>query len=166
MNSHKLPDGWTVDNLEDQGSIYGDLPEFNDPSRVFFFGLLDEDQEYKIYSVPSDTAIERIVQAFKVGSHGAMSYGFDADSVISLVTENVKKIQKIIPCYVIFVDAAGLKLKFESQITEKEILQIEAIFLKQNCMKAGLERYAIEYEEGKMLLAPLREENLIHLWWD
>jgi hypothetical protein len=161
-----IPDDWSIKNLVEQDSVYGDLPEFGDFSRVYFFGLLEDEQEYKIYSVPLNTPIKRIVQKFKVGSHGAMNYGYDVESVVSLVAENAEKINKLIPCRVIFADSAGLKLKFERQITEDEVLQIEALFPESIMMKAGLERYLSEEEEGKSLLAPLLEENLIHLWWD
>lgn len=161
-----LPENWVVDDLNNQDLIYGDPPELYSSSRISFFGLLDKDPAYKIYSVPVDTPISTIIKVFQVGSHGAMSYGFDADAVVALVMGNVNKIKQICPCHVLFADAAGLKLKFKHQVTEKEVLEIEALFHRQNAIKAGLERYVSELEEGQALLAPLLRDNLIHLWWD
>lgn len=161
-----LPENWVVDDLNNQDLIYGDPPELYSSSRISFFGLLDKDPTYKIYSVPVDTPISSIIKVFQVGSHCAMSYGFGADAVITLVMENVKKIEHICPCQVWFADAAGLKLKFKHQVAEKEVLEIEALFHNQNAIKAGLEGYISELKEGQTLLAPLLRDNLIHLWWD
>lgn len=166
FNPYDLPEGWMMDDLNNQDLIYGDPPALYGPSRISFFGLLDNDPAYKIYSVPVDTPVARIIQVFQVGSHGAMSYGFDADTVVALVMENVNKIEHLCPCQVIFVDAAGLKLKFKHQVTEKEVLEIEALFQKQNAIKAGLEQYVSELKEGEALFAPVLRDNLIHLWWD
>lgn len=161
-----LPSGWNAGNYVSYESIYGAPPAIDDSSRIVFFGLRNGDQRHRVYDIPSNTPIADVVREFKVGAHGAASYGFDASCIISLVADKATKIHEIIPCHVIFADPAGLKLRFERQITEVDLSQIETLFSQEDMLKAGMERYLSEWKEGRPLLSPLLEENLIHLWWD
>ena len=68
-----------------------------------------------------------------------------------MVSKKATKIASIIPCRVIFADSAGLKLKFNRQITEQELTRIEALFPESEAMQAGLDRYISEWD-GKTRL--------------
>jgi hypothetical protein len=127
--------------LLNNNSIYGYPPTSNDKQTVLIFGMSQDDKEHHLYMIPKDTPISDVVQYFKVGSHGASSYGFDSQQTINMVSEKASKIDMIIPCRVVFADAAGLKLKFERNITEPELSYIESLFPEEDAMQCGLDRY-------------------------
>lgn len=156
---------WSIgqDVLED---IYEEPPQSDDPAFIVFFGLRDSDQRHRLYRIPASTPIADVVHAFQVGSHGAESYGDDVAQTVRLVAEKATQIGQIVSCRVIFADTAGLKLKFLRQINDSEVERLEALFPPDKQMQAGLERYISEWEGHGPLLSPVKQENMIHLWWD
>ena len=66
----------------------------------------------------------------------------------------------------IFADAAGLKLKFERQVTTADVKRIETLFPDDIALDAGLGVYISEWDGQSSLLAPIIETNLMHFWWD
>jgi len=161
-----LPEGWRVGEVVPHDQIYSDPPVSPEHARIQFYGLLGDDTGHRLYSIPNNTPVEDVVWLFEVGSHGAMSYSFDAKSTVSLVAQKAEKISNIIPCRVIFADAAGLKLRFSRPLTDEEFHQIEALFSEEEMMQAGLDRYLSEWDGESPILSPIRTEGLFHFWWD
>lgn len=161
-----LPPDWKAGEMVSVERSYGEPPESTDPERHLFFGLYGEDPGHRIYDIPANVKISEIVRQFRVGSQGAMSYGLDENQTVETVALNADKIAAIIPCRVIFADEAGLKLKFEKQISESELAKIESLFPLDDAMGAGLEKYISEWDGESRLLGSLLAENLIHFWWD
>ena len=166
MNSSNLPENWTSGDLVPETEIYSDPPASSDILRVEFYGLLDGDPGHRLYSVPAGTPVAQVVRVFAVGSHSEISYGDDAAETIEIVAAKATKIGEIIPCHIVFADAAGLKLRFERQVTDDDIRKIEALFPLDEMMQSGLERYLSEWDGEGSVLAPVKEENLFHFWWD
>jgi hypothetical protein len=166
MNFKRLSNGWFVGDVVENNSIYGDPPTSNDNEMVIFFGMSQDDKAHHLYMIPKNTPISDVVKYFKVGSHGAISYGFDSQQTINMVSEKASKIDMIIPCRVVFADPAGLKLKFERNITESELSNIESMFPEEEAMQSGLDRYISDWDGKGRLLSPVKEENMIQFWWD
>ena len=166
MSFDNLPEGWAVGDPVPHDQIYSDPPDSPDVTRIQFYGLLEGDTGHRIYSIPADTPIAEVVKEFEVGSHGSTSYGFEAGATIDLVAHKATKISEIVPCRIVFADAAGLKLRFSRQVTGEDIKQIEALFPEEDMMQAGLERYTSEWDGESSVLAPLLKENVFHFWWD
>ncbi len=166
MSFKMLANGWHAGEIVEHSSIYGEPPATTESSEIIIFGMHENDKAHRLYKLPADTPVSDIVTYFKVGSHGANSYGFDIQQTIKLVSEKVSKIDAIIPCRVIFADAAGLKMKFKRQITDIELSKIETLFTMEEAMQTGLDRYISSWDGSQRLLGPLMKENMIHLWWD
>lgn len=164
-NMSDLPLDWTVGDVVPRDQIYSEPEVSSDTSRIEFFGMRGYDKGHRIYSIPADTPVGDVVRYFQVSSHNAL-HDEDIPRTIDLVAEKAEQIAALVPCRVIFADAAGLKLKFDRQISEDELAQIEAFFPEDQMMDAGLERYISEFDPDKPLLASVLKENLFHFWWD
>ena len=116
--------------------------------------------------MPADTPVAEVVRAFAVGSHGAESYGYEVEDTVEKVADVASKITGLIPCRVTFADAAGLKLKFDRQITADELERIEGLIPEEDQIQLGMDRYLSEWDGESAYLGPVLQENLIHFWWD
>jgi hypothetical protein len=161
-----IPKSWFAGEFVPGDRRYDEPPPSTDPRRYTLIGLIDGDPGHRYYDVPIETTAEEIVRVFRVGSHGAQSYGDDEDETVELVASKAKSIEKLIPCRPIFADAAGLKLKFLRKITEKDLAKIEKLFPDEESMQAGLEGYVAEWDGEGRLLERVLKENLLNLWWD
>ena len=161
-----LPTGWSATDTVSDEQIYGSPPNAGDETKVQFYGFLDGDVGYRVYSIPRSTKLATVVEFFQVGSHGAVNNGEDVEATVNLVAEKAEAIAALVPCQVTFADAAGLKLRFTRKITAEEVRQIEELFPEDIQFQAGLERYIAEWDGQSPLLEPLLRENMIHLWWD
>jgi len=166
MNPDNLPDKWTAGPILPQDDTYSDPPTSPDPSRFQFYGYLEGDSGYRLYSVPSDTPLAKIVSTFEIGSHGAQSYGYDKAATVKLVAQKATAISTLIPCRVAFADAAGLKLKFTRRIEDADLDQISQLFPKEEGFQSGTEGYINEQEPGRHLFQRVKDENAFHFWWD
>ena len=163
MSTSNLPFNWTASDPVPSTQIYSDPPNSADSSRTNFYGLNeDHDPGYRIYSIPAGTPVEEVVRFFEVGSHD----GGDTAETVALVAAKASKIAEIIPCHVVFADAAGLKLRFDRQVTDDDIRKFEALFPEEDVMQAGLERYFSESDGEGSIFELVKEENLFHFWWD
>lgn len=162
----ELPSNWKAGNFLDEKAIYGNPPSSSDPARIILIGMLESDPGHRLYEIPTQTTVADVVRVFRVGAHGAESYNYDVSATVALVADKATKIAEIIPYRVFFADIAGLKLRFERQITPAELKLIEALFSEQEVMQAGLERYLSAWDGSSPLLAPVLKENLLHFWWD
>ncbi len=162
----ELPLNWKAGHFLDEKAIYGNPPPSADPARTVLVGMLESDQGHRLYEIPVHAPLADIVRVFQVGAHGAESCNYDVAATVALVADKATKIAGIIPCRVIFADSAGLKLRFERQVTPAELKRIEALFSEEEVMQAGLERYLSEWDGSSPLLAPVIKENLLHFWWD
>ena len=166
MSTSILPSNGTVGDIVPDTQIYADPPQSTDPSKTNFYGLRDSDPSHRLYSIPTDTPIAEVVRVFAVGSHSEISYGDNAAETVAIVADKATKIREIIPCHVVFADSAGLKLRFDRQVTDDDLGKIEALFPEEQMMQAGLERYISEWDGDGSILEPLKQENLFHFWWD
>ena len=166
MNNDNLPDGWTAGDVVPYDQTSSDPPVSIDPSRFQFYGLCCTDPGHRLYSVPVDTGIAEIVVAFSVGIHGANSYGYDPDETVKMVSEKATKISEMLPCRVVFVDSAGLMLKFLRQIEDSHLDRLLELFPEEVGYQSGAEAYINDQEEGRHLFHRVKEENLFHFWWD
>jgi hypothetical protein len=168
MDFNPLPGmpGWSIGPDAQKSSIDGEPPDSGDPAFIVFVGLRDPDQRHRLYRIPAATPVADVVNAFRVGSHGAETYDYDVAQTVRLVSQKATQIAQIIPCRVVFADAAGLKLKFLRQISDTELQRMEALFPRDQQMQAGLDRHISEWSGQGPLLGPLKQENMIHLWWD
>ena len=166
MNLDNLPDGWTAGEIVPQDSTYLDPPASPDPARFQFYGFLEGDSGYRLFSVPADTSVAEIVAKFEVGSHGAQGYNYDEASTIEMVSVKATAITKIASCQVIFADVAGLKLKFGRQIEDSDLDQLAKLFPEDEGYQSGAEGYIDEQEPGRHLFQRVKEENIFHFWWD
>lgn len=166
MNDDNLPDGWAAGEVVPYDQTSSDPPASPDPLRVQFYGLRSADPGHRLYSVPVETEIAEIVRVFEVGAHGADSYGYDPDETVEMVSEKATKIAELLPCRVIFVDCAGLILKFFGQIEDSHLDRLLELFPEDEGFQSGAEAYINEQEEGRHLFHRVKEENLFHFWWD
>lgn len=166
MNSENLPDEWTAGPVVPQDDTYSDPPVSADTARVQFYGFQEGDSGYRLYSVPADTPVAEIVTNFEVGSHGAMSYSYDKGSTIEMVATKATAISKLVPCRVIFVDSAGLKLRFTRQIEDADLDQLLPLFPEDEGFQSGAEGYIDDQELGRHLFQRVKDDNLFHFWWD
>lgn len=163
MSTSNIPFNWTASDPVPTTQIYSDPPKSSDSSRTNFYGSTDDDVPgYRIYSIPAGTPVEEVVRYFEVGSH----YGGDTAETVALVAAKASKIAEIIPCHVVFADAAGLKLRFDRQVTDEDLTKIEALFPGEEMMQAGLERYLSESDGEGSIFDLVKQENLFHFWWD
>lgn len=130
-------------------------------------GLLDDDdQGHHIYVTPP-LGVRELVEAFRVGEHGAMSYDMDATETIERVATRLEAIQAICPFVVTFADSAGLHAEFSRELTESDATKIEDLFPIDDAIKDGLDGYVSEWDgEGPILVPRLLREQSIQLWWD
>ncbi len=161
-----LPDGWTASEPLPHDQIYSDPPENPNSSLINIYGAHEADAGHRLYSIPAETPLAEIIQEFGVGSHSSISYGHSVKETVALVTSKATEIGKIIPFRPTFADSAGLKLRFNRQITENELERITALFSDTEMMQAGLERYLSESDGEHSIFAPVMKENLFHFWWD
>jgi hypothetical protein len=167
MTNSSLPSTWTAGDLIPDDEIYSDPPKSSDPSMINLYGLKGDDPGHRLYSIPASTPVEEIVRVFAVGSHSEVSYGDDAAQTGAIVGSKAAKIAEIIPCHVVFADQAGLKLRFDRQVTDDDLKKIEALFPLEEMMQSGLERYVSEWDDEEVsVLDPVKRENLFHFWWD
>lgn len=166
MSHCSLPENWVAGEIVPEYQIYSSPPESSDTSKINILGYRDCDNAYRIYSVPVDTPVGEVVRVFQVGSRYADTDGIPVDEMIRQVAERAEKIAALVPCHVVFADAAGLKIKFARQITRNELEQIEALFPIEDAFVAGLERYLSEARAEGALLDRLLTENAIEFWWD
>ena len=166
MDLDNLPDGWTAGAIVPQDDTYSDPPASPDPARFQFYGFLEGDSGYRLFSVPADTPVADIVAKFEIGSHGAQSYSYDENSTIEMVAAKATAISEIAPCQVVFADSAGLKLKFSRQIEDSDLDQLAKLFPEDEGFQSGAEGYIIEQEPGRHLFQRVKEENTFHFWWD
>ncbi|SHK80057.1 hypothetical protein SAMN02745216_04094 [Desulfatibacillum alkenivorans DSM 16219] len=166
MSHPDLPSDWTAGRYEKNRESYYDPPSSSNPSRILLWGMMEGDAGHRLYDIPMDASVEEIVQVFQVGAHNAYIRGVNEQESVDMTASVAKKIEKLIPFRVIFADQAGLKLKFERQITEPELQNLEGWLTKDDPFQAGLEIYISEWDGESPLLAPVLEENLLHLWWD
>ena len=166
MNNVELPEGWQASQIIDSQSTHGEPTQPSDPSKIALHGLLNEDNEYRIYTIPANTPIAKIIEFFSVGSHGAVNNGYSIKETVSKVANTASALACIFPVRCTFADGAGLKLRFLREITDSEINQIEKLFSEGDEIQLGLERYISEWDGQSALLQPIKEEGLIQLWWD
>ncbi len=130
------------------------------------FGLLDEDQGYRIYVTPL-VGVRELVEAFRVGEHGAQSYCMNAAKTIERTATRLEAIQKICPFTVIFVNNGALHAEFTRKLTESDASKIEDLFPIDDAIKDGLDGYVSEWDgEGSILAPRLLREQSIQIWWD
>lgn len=161
-----LPFDWHAGDPVPRSEIYTDPPESPDPTRIQFYGALDSDHEHRLYVLPAIVSITEIIEAFEVGSHNAFMHGSDPETMKKLVAEQAEQIALILPCRVVFADAAGLRLRFTRQISENELLEIEKLFSGVDEFQAGLEIYLSEWSGQGKILDPVLKENCFRFWWD
>lgn len=157
--------GWSIGPEVQEGVVY-DEPPSDLPGFIVFYGMRATDQRHHFYRIPAETPLAEVVTAFQVGAHGAQSYSYDVAETVRLVSSKATRIAEITPCRVTFADAAGLKLKFLRPITDPELERLAALFPEEEQMQAGLDRYIADWDGESPLLRPVKEENMIHLWWD
>ncbi len=162
--SHSLPSDWSIGPPVAPDDIHDAPPPSSDPEQVCFYGMTDAG--YCLVTVPASTAVADVARFFRVGSHGAMSYGLDEDETVDVVASNLTKIEALIPCRVTFADEAGLTVSFTRQISEDEVAQLESFFEGSDPIQAGLEAYMSEWDGEGSLLASVLRDNSLHLWWD
>jgi hypothetical protein len=166
MSVPKLPLGWQAGEFVNRDSIQEGPPQPKDSSRLSLYGLIDDEVRYRIYEMPSDTPLAEIVDFFSVGSHGAMSYGYDATETIRKVAAVVTKVVRIAPARPCFADSAGLMLRFTRRVTETDLQQIEALFPEDEAMQLGLDGYISDWDGESRMLERVMKEGTLHLWWD
>src|SRR5262249_48036558 len=76
--------------------------ESDDPAFMIFYGMGDNPGGDRLYCVPVSTPVSEVVKFFKVGMHGAESYGYDPVETVQLVADNVDKVAALIPCRILF----------------------------------------------------------------
>ena len=161
-----LPEGWFPCGYVSQEEVYGDPPRSPKAGRILIFGLIEGDDGHRIYDIPAHVSFGSIAHAFRVGSHGAQSYGYDEDDNVEMVARKLDVIEGIAPGRVTFADAAGFKVRFTSPISGEDYPLIEALFPENEMMQAGLESYISAWSGHGHPLAPLLGSDLLHLWWD
>ncbi|GAA5495933.1 hypothetical protein Rhal01_02114 [Rubritalea halochordaticola] len=164
-NQNNLPDGWVAGEGVSHEQSYVVPPLSGDPAMQQFYAARG-DEAYRLYHVPTDTSIREIVEFFRVGAHGAMSYGLDEEKTIELVAGKAAKVAELIPCRLIFADQAGLKLQFERPVSDEEVAKLETMFPMDSAFETGMARYLTEWSGEGSYLAPVKEENQLHFWWD
>jgi hypothetical protein len=160
-----LPEGWFVGAPVADESRYGDPPVSTDAKQNHVFAFSEHEDLLRLYTIPAYTPVGDIVRFFKVGSHGAESYRYDAEEGLDLVIELLADVESVIPGRVIYADPAGLKMRFVRPVTQDDLRKMDAL-LPEDVMKAGLESYASEWDGEGSILSPLLKDNLLHLWWD
>jgi hypothetical protein len=166
MKIPELPKQWLAGDAVSDDQYCFDPPESPDKSLILFYGCVDGDAGHRIYSIPADTPVGEVVRFFRVGTHGAESYGVPPEEALEKFASRVEIISSLVPCRVIFADPAGLKLKFMRQITRGEVKLIETLFPFDEVMTAGLEFYLSEWDGEGSLLDRVLEDNAIKFWWD
>lgn len=119
-------------------------------------GALDRDDGHAIYVIEGISPVE-LAREFATGSHDAWP-GSDT----AIVCDELTRIFRVAPFRTYFVDAAGYKARFKSQITVEQAAEIERI------VSVGLEGYSSDWtiEDGPNIAKVILAENQIRLWWD
>lgn len=129
-------------------------------------GHLTGDQGHRIYLTPS-IGDRALVEAFRVGEHGAISYGYYAAETIDRVATRLEAIQKICPFIVTFADSAGLHAEFTRKLSKSSAAKIEHLYPMDDAIQDGLDAYVSEWSgEGPILVPRLLQEQSLRLWWD
>lgn len=147
-------------------AAYGDPPRSSNAGRHFIYGAIEGDERHRIYDIPAHASFGSIARAFRVGSHGALSYGYDEDETVEMVARKLDVIEGIAPGRVTFADVAGIKVRFTTPISDDDYPLIEALYPESERMQAGLDSYISEWSGQGHPLARLRGSDLLHLWWD
>jgi hypothetical protein len=130
-----------------------------------FEGSLDDEMPC-IYVIPA-IPLHELLRVFSVGAHGAMSYSYDQEEVISVVIERLMEVEKLVPLKVTYIDCAGFQAKFGAKVNQSLAMKIEGLFDVDAGMKEGLEGYICEWDgEGPIVWPHLVKEQAIRLWWD
>jgi hypothetical protein len=161
-----LPKDWIPRGYLSHDAIYDDPPLSPNGERNWLIGLIEGDERHRIYDVPACASFGDIARAFRVGSHGANSYGYDESETIEMVAQKLDVNQGIALGRVVFADEAGYKVRFSKPISSDDYILIEALFPEDDAMQAGLESYISEWSGEGHPLAPLCGSDLLHLWWD
>lgn len=161
-----LPDNWIQRERLHHDETYQDPPPSTVAGRNRLIGLADTDDAHYIYDLPATASFGAVARAFRVGSHGAMSYGYDPDETVERVARKLDVIEGIASGRVVFADAAGFKVRFDRPISADDYHLIEALFPEDEMMQAGLEAYVSEWSGEGHPLESLKGSDLLHLWWD
>jgi hypothetical protein len=161
-----LPEDWIPRDYLSDDAFDDDPPLPPTPDRLWLVGMREGDESHRLYDVPATASFGDIARAFRVGSHGANSYGFDETETIEMVARKLDVIQGIAPGRVLFADAAGFKVRFSDPVSTDDYLLIEALFPEEEVMQAGLDGYISRWTGEGHPLAPLCGSDLLHLWWD
>lgn len=173
MTTPALPSGWQARKTVPPDSNLDDPPQPADPTRILLYGMQEPELQhtlnychYTLYDLPAHTPVAEIVSFFAVGSHCAESNGNGADENVRAVAKVATEIARIVPARVFFADAAGLKMHFLRRVTDQDLDQLEALFPADIAMQLGLEIYVSSWTGEGRMLAPVKEQGMIHLWWD
>jgi hypothetical protein len=161
-----LPEGWIPRDDVSYDAGDDDPPRCSGTGKNWIVGLAEGDEGHRIYEIPSSASFGAIARAFRVGTHGAQSYGYDEDDTVEMVARKLDVIEGIAPGRVIFADPAGFKVRFVSPISAEDYPLIEALFPEDEMMQAGLESYISEWSGTGHPLSRLCGSDLLHLWWD
>src|SRR4051812_30595910 len=115
-----LPEGWFPRDYVSHEAVYGDPPRSPNAGRILMFGLMEGDEGHRIYDIPVHASFGGIARAFRVGSHGAQSYGYDEDDTVEMIARKLDVIEGIAPGRVTFADAAGFKVRFTTPISGED----------------------------------------------
>lgn len=141
-----------------------DLPESPDKELRCFFGAAPGDWEHRLYLVPLDTRIDEVIDFFEVGTHNAVTHGWDERDTMDLIIGTLTEVDAIVPGSIVLASASALHFQFWRQLRIDELEEIEAVYRKGDDYQAGLEYY-INGLTGGSILAEVRETGVLKLCW-